>query len=407
MDTVFDPLSRSFSQNPYPTYRALRESSRLQYYAPNDMWLVARFSDVSSIVTDPTMIRSLDKVLPAEEIEKRKRADNWHDMPFHSRFVQFSLLDSDGPVHDRLRRLVFQLFTPASIAALRDSVQKLVDEQIDRILGTRQLDFVEDFAASIPGAVIGMVIGMPKDDCSRLRRWSEDIVQYFDIDRNDEKKHLAETTTRAFYEYLNDLASFRRKQPRQDLLSLLVQLYDSGELTEDEFISTCILIVMAGHGSTLDVLGCGMYALLTHADQMQLLRTNPGLIQTAVQEMFRYESPLPFFHRYSTTDTKFGDQFFPAGTRFGLLYGCANRDESAFENADIFDISRNPNRHLAFGGGAHFCLGNHLARQTMDIVFTTLLKRFSSITLAQQRPQYKPGLSVRGLKQLYIELTCA
>jgi len=160
---------------------------------------------------------------------------------------------------------------------------------------------------------------------------------------------------------------------------------------------------MAGHGSTIDVLGSGMHALLRFPDQLARLRAEPGLIQTAVPEMFRFESPLPFFHRYATAETTIAGRSFPRGTKFGLLYGAANRDPARFDRPDLFDAGRHPNRHLAFGGGAHFCLGNHLARLDMEVIFSTLLRRFADIDLVEL-PRYKSGLSVRGPRSLRLAL---
>jgi cytochrome P450 len=163
---------------------------------------------------------------------------------------------------------------------------------------------------------------------------------------------------------------------------------------------------MAGHGSTIDVLGSGLHALLRFPDQQERLRHDPTLIRTAVPEMFRYESPLPFFHRYAAEDVEFAGKHYPRGTKFGLLYGSANRDPAQFDRADQFDVGRSPNRHLAFGGGAHFCLGNHLARLDMEIVFGTLLTRFPRIELLEE-PLYKRGLSVRGPRSLKVAIGAA
>jgi cytochrome P450 len=163
-----------------------------------------------------------------------------------------------------------------------------------------------------------------------------------------------------------------------------------------------MLILMAGHGSTIDVLGSGMHALLKFPDEHQKLRENPALITTAVQEMFRYDAPLPYFHRFATKDIEVAGKIYKAGTRFGLLYGAANRDPAHFDNPDQFDITRTPNRHIAFGKGAHLCLGNHLARLDMDVIFTTLNQRFQSIQLVDNNVEYKLGLSVRGPKSLPI-----
>lgn len=406
-DVAFEPLSAAFAQNPYPAYAALRARGTPQFFVDFDMWLVTRFDDVAAIARDNSMVRSPEFFMSAEEVHEQKRLQNWLDMPHHERFVQFSMLDSDGAVHDRLRKQVFREFTPAFIARQRTMIQSFVDKLIDSLIDKGEIDFVEDLAAQVPGHIIGRVLGVPDENCPQLRGWSEKVVQFFDIDRSAERKALAEQATTEFYHYLLKLMAERRKAPQEDLITRLMAAQDAGNLNEDELVSTCMLILMAGHGSTIDVLGSGMHALLRFPDQMARLKADPGLIHTAIQEMFRFESPLPFFHRYSTTDCVVGGQNFARGTKFGLLYGAANRDPAQFENPDSFDVGRNPNRHLAFGGGAHFCLGNHLARLDMEVIFTTLIKRLSSISLVDAEPQYKRGLSVRGPKKLRLALTPA
>ncbi len=401
--SIFAPLSDAFAADPYPSYAALREQEGLHYYPDFDVWLVSRYADVSAIAMDRTMVRSLDGLISAQEIAAQKRAGNWHDMPHHARFVQFSMLDSDGPVHDRLRAQVFKLFTPVMVDGLRAGIQATVEGLMDELADRREIDFTEDLAAKVPGHIIGRLLGVPDQDCGHLRRWSEDIVQYFDIDRSDARKAVAETATTEFYHYLTALKAEKRRRPRPDLISALIEAETAGHLSEDEFISTCMLILMAGHGSTIDVLGSGLHALLRFPEQMARLRAEPGLIQTAVPEMFRFESPLPFFHRYATQETAVAGRMFPRGTKFGLLYGAANRDPARFDRPDAFDIARHPNRHLAFGGGAHFCLGNHLARLDMEVIFSTLLRRFAKIELIQA-PSYKSGLSVRGPRSLRVAL---
>jgi cytochrome P450 len=266
------------------------------------------------------------------------------------------------------------------------------------------MDFVADFAAHVPGHVIGSLLGVPDEDCPQLRIWSEDIVQYFDADRTEDRKQLAERATTEFSEYLVALIAERSKQPRDDLLSTLVRARDAGEMNESELISLAMLILAGGHGSTIDVLGNGMYALLKNPEQLAKLRSNPALIHSAVQEMFRFDSPLPFFHRFASKDVEVMGKTYPRGTRFGLLYGSANRDQMQFPDADRFDISRNPNRHVAFGRGAHLCLGNNLARLDMEIVFLTLLRRIQSIELTSDEVVYKPGLSARGIRQLPLRV---
>lgn len=401
--TAFNPRSPDFAADPYAAYARLRQQPGLHYFADLDMWLASRYADVQSIVTNPNMPRMPEGILPGDDLERRRRQDNFHDMPNHQRFVQFSMLNSDGEVHDRLRRQVFRLFTPLYIASHRGVIQALVDRILDRFTDGAEIDFVEDLAAEVPGHVIGHLLGVPEADCPMLRTWSENIVQYFDIDRSPQRKALAEATSAQFADYLRELKRLRRENPRDDLTSKLIAAQDAGDMSEDEFLSTAMLILMAGHGSTIDVLSSGMHALLSFPDQMQRLRQEQGLIQTAVQEMFRFECPLPFFDRYASDEVTVGDRRFPKGTRFGLLYGAANRDPDQFDLADSFDIGRKPNRHLAFGGGAHFCLGNHLARLDMEIIFNTLFARFNQIELLET-PTYKPGLSVRGPRALRLKL---
>ncbi len=398
----FDPLSPDFARDPYPTYAALRRHGPW-YWDAGGMWLLSRFDDVFKAAVNPHMVRSLEGIDSPQAIAEAQRRANWHDMPHHSRFVQFSLLDSDGEVHHRLRRRMFGEFTQGRIQALRGEIEQHVDRLIGNLGEQGEFDFIEDFAAHVPGHIIGRLLGVPDEDCPILRTWSENIVQYFDIDRSDARKALAEATTAEFYRYLLALAAERRRLPKDDLISRLVAAWDAAELTEDEFISTCMLVLMAGHGSTIDVLGGGLHALLRHPDALQQLRDAPGLMTTAVQEMFRYESPLPFFHRHVTEAVDLNGFNIGKGAKIGLLYGCANRDEAAFPCADRFDPARAPNRHLAFGGGAHLCLGNHLARLDMEIIFSKLLARFDRIE-GTEIPTYKTGLAVRGPQSLRIRV---
>ncbi len=391
----FNPLSVSFARDPHVAYARLRALPEPYHYADVNSWMLTKATDVEAVALNKTMLRSRDHLLSDAERKDEQRKMNWHDMPHHERFVQTNLLESEGDTHSRLRKLVFREFTAAMIARQRDTIQAFVDHLLDNLADRTEFDFVEDFAAHVPGHIIGRVIGVPDEDCPQLRVWSELVVRFFNVGCDDDDKRVAEQATKEFYEYLLTLVDARRKAPEDDLMSRMVEHQDAGRMSEDELVATTMLILMAGHGSTIDVLGSGMHALLRFPDQHQKLRDDPKIINLAVQEMFRFESPLPYFHRFATEDTVVGGRKFEAGTRFGLLYGAANRDPDRFEHADQFDANRSPNRHIAFGGGTHFCLGNHLARLDMDVIFTTLNQRFASIELTQE-PIYKPGLSVRG-----------
>lgn len=375
------------------------------YYANVDMYLLSRFSDVSEVALNPNMVRSLaDHRSPAQLSDLQRKA-NWHDMPHHERFVQFSLLDSDGAIHKRLRKLVIGEFTGRCVSVLEVDIQNHIDRLLNVCEAKQTIDFIEDFAAHIPGLVIGKLLGIPEQDAPQLRIWSEQIVQFFDVDRSGERKVIAETATHEFYDYLTALKRSRQVAPRDDLISKMIVDERQGCYSEDEFISTCMLILMAGHGSTIDVLGSGMHTLIQHSKAMSALRADNSLLPNAIQEMFRFESPLPFFHRHAIKEVTIAGQSYPAGTTFGLLYGAANRDPQAFDKPNVFDIGRTPNRHLAFGRGVHLCLGNHLARLNMRLIFSSLLSRFNNIELLEENVIYKRGLSVRGPERLMLHLS--
>ena len=402
---MFDPQSTAFAKDPYSFYANLRGMDEFIFYDSADAYLLSRYTDVESAARNPTLVRSLEAFMDPDYVDAQQRARGWHDMPNHERFVQFSLLERDGATHFRLRVIVLRALSRRLVEQQRGMIQTYVDQLLDQLLQHREFDFVEELASQVPGHIIGHLLGVPSEDCPQLRIWSENIVQFFDIGRTPAHKLLAEKATTEFYLYLSDLITDRKKNPQEDLISSLVAAQNAGEMSESELISTCMLILAAGHGSTIDVLGSGMHALISHQEQMSLLRQEPGHIQMAVQEMFRFESPLPFFHRYASEALVLNGQHYPRGTKFGLLYGSANRDPDQFPDADTFDITRNPNRHVAFGRGAHLCLGNHLSRLDMEVIFLTILRRTRHIELTDPEPAYKKSLSVRGPESLPVTLT--
>jgi hypothetical protein len=401
-DFFFQPFTAEFARDPYIIYSRMREDFPVYYHKDWDMYLFSTHEDISTLVNDPRLLRTLEHEMTASELASKRERENWQASPNFSRYVRVNILDSEGELHDRLRRLVFRVFTVKRISLLRDFVQHLVDERIEEVIVLGKMDFIEDFIAPIPGVVIGKLLGVPEQDRHLLRVWSERIVRFYEPEKTEEDTRKAEEASGEFADYLINLAERRRKNPEDDLISELVVAESEGQLNKDEMISTCMIILMAGHGSTIDVSGNGMLALLQHPQQMEKLQTQPSLIQTAVQEMFRYDSPLPFFHRFMSEDMEYKGHKFKKGTKIGVLYGSANRDPAQFKNPDSFDIERQPNRHLAFGIGSHFCLGNHLARLNMDIIFTSLLQHFSGLSLECERPEFRIGLASRGLKSLPV-----
>ena len=395
MAAVFDPSAPGFGADPWPAYAALRDRPGLPHWDSFGGYLASRMEDVRAIALDRRMVRGAAAFADARQLRHIQIAANFHDMPFHERFVQTSMLEIDGPAHDKLRRAVFPFFTKTRLESLRGFVTGWVDRALDRLIPQGRIDFIADLAAHLPGQVIGHLIGTAPELAPQMTLWSEDVVSYFDIDRTAAKKARAEESTRLFAELLEDLHAARSAAPRDDLMSQMIKAEQAGLMTHDEVIATIMQILHAGHGSTIDVMGSGLHALLTHPDQLALLRADPSLMPLAVQEMFRFAAPLPFFHRFASQDLTICGQDWPKGTKFGLLYASANRDPAAFADAHRLDITRRPNVHLAFGAGPHVCLGNNLARLNMEILFAALLDRAPALAL-DGPVRWKSGLQAHG-----------
>ncbi|GGF52529.1 cytochrome P450 [Paracoccus acridae] len=399
MTAHFDPAQPGFGKDPWPHYARLRATPGLPDW--QGFRLASRFDDVRAIASDRRMVRGT-AFLPPEERRRIQMAENFHDMPFHERFVQTSMLELDGPDHDRLRRAVFPFFTKTRLESLRPFITGWVDAALDRLIPQGRFDFIADLAAHLPGQVIGHLIGTDPALAPQMTLWSEETVSYFDVSRRTpDRKARAEDAVRLFHDALQDLHAARKARPRDDLMSAMIGAEDAGLLTHDELIATVMQILHAGHGSTIDVMGSGLHALLAHPDQMARLRADPGLMPLAVQEMFRFAPPLVFFHRHASEDLAICGQDWPRGTTFGLLYASANRDPDAFPDPDRFDVGRRPNLHLAFGAGPHVCLGNNLARLNMEVLFTALLDRTESIRI-DGPVAWKSGLQAHGPLSLPI-----
>ena len=403
----FDPYSREFSRDPYLIYAQLRRQQPIFFHEDWGAWIFSTYEDINAMLVDKRLGRTLDHVSTDSEIATHREKHNWAAAPMHSKYVKVSILDSEGRLHERLRKAVFKEFTVRGVDHFNGTIQRIVDRQVEKIASQKTFDFIEEFVAPIPGLVIGAVLGVPEGECGQLRIWSENIVQFFEPERTDQHRELAEQSTIEFADYLRVLLEQRTLNPQNDLISQMIDWRDGDDrLNDDELVSTCMTILMAGHGSTIDVAGNGMLALLCHPQQMAALRQEPSLMKNAIQEMFRYDPPLPYFHRYALEDVTYKGREFRKGTLLGFLYASANRDENQFQEADKFDIRRSPKRHLAFGGGTHHCLGNHLARLNMSIIFNTLLQRFPDLKLGVDvhELEYRAGCSSRGLLGLPMEM---
>jgi len=397
----FQPYDPDFATDPYPTYARLREETPIFHSAALGMTLLTRYEDIRAVLLDGRFGRTLDYVTPREEIQRKRREANWTRLPNYSRYVRVNLLETEGPDHSRVRKLVSSALSPRRIRELRERVQSVVNTLFDRIVPAGRMEFVSEMAVPLPVHMISELLGWPEEERHRLRPWSAHIVRLYEKDHTAEDESRAETAASEFAAMLDVLADSRRAHPQEDLVSALVSIVDGGDrLSRDELIATCMLLLNAGHEATVNGAGNGLLALLQHPAQLEKLRTDRSLLTTAIEEMIRYDAPLQLFHRFVLEDLEFRGFRLRKGDVVGLLYGCANRDPQAFERAEEFDIARTPNRHLGFGTGAHFCLGAPLARLELEVLFGTLLSRLPQVRLEGGPTRHRAGLVFRGLEAL-------
>jgi cytochrome P450 len=349
-------------------------------------------------------------------LRDRRLGRIWRDKAPAERFGSFNLihrnaiLEMEPPEHTRLRRLVSAAFARGHVERLRPWVQELADSLVDGLVarsgGTEPVDVLSGMAEELPVAVIAELLGVPDADRPLLRPWSNAIVKMYEYGRTTEVEDAAERAAAEFVAYLRELAADRRRSPGEDLLTHLVTVRDSegDRLTEDELVTTCILLLNAGHEATVNVSGNGLLALLEHPDELARLRADPGLLPTAIEELMRFDSPLQLFERTATADVEVGGVTVRAGQKIAALLGSANRDPAVFADPDTLDVGRADNPHISFGAGVHFCIGAPLARVELQASFGALLSRTSRLELgghARRRPEFV----IRGLQELPVVLT--
>jgi cytochrome P450 len=351
-------------------------------------------------------------------LRDRRLGRIWRDKEPAERFASFNLihrnaiLEMEPPDHTRLRRLVSAAFARGHVERLRpwvnDLAGRLVDRMVERSAGREPVDLLTSMAEQLPVDVIAELLGVPEADRPLLRPWSNAIVKMYEYDRPPEREEAAERAADDFVTYLRGLAAQRRKNLGDDLISHLVTVRDAegDKLTEDELVTTCILLLNAGHEATVNVSGNGTLALLRHPAQLARLREDRALLPTAIEELMRYDSPLQLFERTATEDVEIGGVTVPAGQKIAALLGAANHDPAVFADPETLDVGRADNPHISFGAGIHFCIGAPLARVELQASFGALLARTSSLELGGE-PVRRPEFVIRGLKTLPVVLTPA
>lgn len=392
----FDAYDPAFVANPYPTYASLRDAE--PFY--DDHWRLtffARHADVSAMLRDKRFGRDIRHVLPPDQVDHRSyptHLTNWY------RMIRGSFIDLEPPEHTRIRGAVKQPFTRSRAEARREEIERHAESLLDRVQEKGAMEIIADYATPIPIAVVAGLMGIPGSDHQMLLDWSHAIVRVFDINATPDEQQVAEEAVTEFASYMREIVRHRRQHPGDDLISELATADDP--LPEDDLVATCILVLNAGHEATVHGIGNGILALARNPEEFERLR-NGASAATATEELLRYDTPLQMFERWVLEDLEWEGVDLAVGDKVGLLYGSANHDPEAFERPEVLDITREPNRHISFGLGTHFCLGAPLARVELEVAFAALARRFTAIRLVDAEPPRQPSLVFRGVQELAIE----
>ena len=380
----YNPVSSKTRAYPYDNYEELRRRDPVHRMRLLDAWVLTRYEDVNAVLRDHRRFSNAER--------------SFNDAG------RVTLLDLDPPDHTRLRSLVSKAFTPRSVAALEPRARRVTNELLDGIENRDRFDLIDALAFPLPVIVIAEMLGVPPEDREQFKVWSNDIAISVEPVVSDEQVCEVNRATEELYEYFDGIIALRRRDPRDDLLSALLSAEDEGDrLTRDELLATLLLLLVAGNETTRNLIGNGMLALLRNPDQLQLLRDNPDLVDNAIDEMLRYDSPVQIDGRLVQEDVEIGGKKIRAGQRVISAIGAANRDPDAFTDPDSLDITRSERSHVSFGRGIHYCLGAPLATLEARIAFSSLLERFSSIKLLSE-PEYREQVVLRGVKEMWIEV---
>ncbi len=366
----FNPFLPEMRVDPYPLYHRLRSRDPVHQSFPG-VWILTRYADCVAVLRDPGRFSNDSR---NSELYQAFRAARGREPTIMEDTAGRTMLFIDPPDHTRLRNLVNKAFTARRIEALRPHVREIVKGLLDDIeaSGRDTFDLVNEVAYPLPVTVICEMLGVPSQDWEQFHRWSSALVVTLDPVMSDEVLGPANEAALAFADYFTGLLTDRRAHPRDDLLTAMIAAEDRGErLTEQELLAMCILLLIAGHETTVNLIGNGMLALLRHRDQLERLTTNPSLIRSATEEFLRYDSPVQFLGRTLMEDIEIGGRHIRKGEQVVPVIGAANRDPEQYSEPDMLDIGRPDNRHLSFGGGIHFCLGAPMARAEGQITIAS------------------------------------
>ena len=422
-------LREEVRADPYPFYTQLRSQDPVHWDEEMGFWVLARYADIASVYNDDRFSRAQGLMRGFQRLPENEQ--RIAEPVYHS--FSKTMFYADPPYHTHLRGLMNNAFTPRRVEQLRPYIQRVVDDLLDVVQATRQMDIIHDLAYPLPVMVIAELLGLPSQDRQRFKGWSDDLFAILGTVRH--APHLMERAAQSLTqmtEYITALSHARREQPQDDLLSALISVVDddgssgcphhasgtdaprhsggrqvreqpsTAHLTQEELVANINILLSTGHETTTHLIGNGVLALLQNPDQMQKLQQQPRLISSAIEEMMRYENPVQITYRSAIEDVEMGGRQIRKGDLVNSILGSANRDLERYTDPDRFDITRNEGRHLNFGLGIHFCIGASLVRLEAEIAFLTILRRFPQLQLTTQKLDWQEHPIFRGLKSLPI-----
>ena len=403
---MFNPFTPGFAENPYEEYRIQRETEPIQQ-TPFGPWIVFSHAESVQLLRDVTLSVDVRKAMEILGEDPRDRAKMRAELfPDKAPREDTSILNIDPPDHTRLRKLVSSVFTPRRVADLAPMIERIVDEHLDAVADRGEMDLIADLAFPLPFAVISEMLGMPDGDSAQLREWSHTLVKILDFTIGPEELMAAVMAGENLREHIANVIEWKRSNLGDDLLSALILAEDNGDVLSDvELIDQVNVLFIAGHETTVNLIGNGTWALLQNRDQLELLRDDPTVEATAIDELLRYDSPVQISRRITLEPIQVGGHDVAAGTFVLTSLGSANRDPAVFgPTADQLDLRRaDAARHLAFGSGTHHCLGASLARMEGTIAITRLIRRFPELQ-AMSAPAWNGRLVLRGMDSLQLSL---
>jgi hypothetical protein len=376
-------------RNPYPLLHEMREKAPVYWSESIGGWVLTRYDDILVSFKDTASYSNENRLGKAAAYLPPEKRANFK--PFEDHYKTKGLLHSDPPDHTRLRALVTKEFTPSVVEKMRPRMQKVVDDMIDSAIKRGSLEVISEFASPLPIGVISEILGVPPEDRHLLSGWADDMVAFQGVNRPSEADLTrAQNALAAMRPYILKMIEDRRRQPREDLISKFVAAESAGErLSEAELINTCVTLFVAGHETTIAAISNSIYALLSHPEQLALLRCHPDLLAPAIEEVLRFESPISRQPRRMKADAELGGNILKEGEMVFQMLNAANRDPAYFTNPDVFDIRREKNKHIAFGYGAHFCAGAVLARSEAFVAVGTFFRRLHGVQLVDIRPNWE------------------